>query len=110
MKTLMLAAWALAASGWGCGATVGDPCTTNADCSNQLCINTVTAPGGYCSRLCTPEEEEACPGGSTCVRDGAGRGLSACFRECDQMGDCRSGYACSVLPGSRRAVCTGVSG
>ena len=31
----------------GCGATVGDPCTTEQDCGKQVCLNKDYTPGGY---------------------------------------------------------------
>ncbi len=107
MKTFTLIAWAMAIGGWGCGATVGDPCTTASDCSNQVCINTEYAPGGYCSKACAVDGDDPCPTGSVCVRNGVGPGLSACFRTCDSADNCRGGYSCRLMEGSARAVCIG---
>jgi hypothetical protein len=93
---------------WGCGATVGDPCTTAADCGNALCINREHTPGGYCSRQCTSDTD--CPSGTTCVQDGAANGVNACFRVCAAEQDCRRGYVCTAARVSGRQICVGPSG
>ncbi len=91
----------------GCGATVGDSCTTVSECGNQLCINQSYTPGGYCSKQCTLGEDSTCPGGSVCVRDGAAKDLAACFKVCKVKEDCRSGYVCASLRSSTQTVCVG---
>ena len=80
----------------GCGATVGDACTTDGNCGSQgICItNRDYTPGGYCSQSCVPGKDNTCPSGSTCVSKGADEDVSACFRECKQSTDCREGYQC----------------
>jgi hypothetical protein len=78
----------------GCGPTIGDACTTAADCGNQLCLNQPYAPGGYCSKACSLSDEHSCPSGSTCVANGNGEGNHACFRLCGDKKDCRAGYEC----------------
>jgi hypothetical protein len=80
----------------GCGATVGDACTTDDDCGSQgICINNREyTPGGYCSQSCVPGKDQTCPSGSTCVSEGASNDVSACFLECSSSTDCRSGYQC----------------
>ncbi|MGQ0508683.1 MAG: hypothetical protein ACT4TC_25565 [Myxococcaceae bacterium] len=89
----------------GCGATVGDACTTVSECGNQLCINNKDyTPGGYCSRQCTHGDDRTCPNGSTCIRNGAGD-FDACFRVCQTNSECRTGYTCAVFRGSTQSVC-----
>jgi hypothetical protein len=90
-----------------CGSTVGDPCTTAAECGNQLCLNKEYTPGGYCSKQCTPGEDDTCPAGTTCVRNGAANDLSACFRVCKSAKECRAGYACQQYKESSAPVCVG---
>ena len=56
----------------GCGATIGDACTTEKDCGAGLCLNRDFTPGGYCSLGCTVGGA-ACPAGSVCVDNAVGR-------------------------------------
>lgn len=92
----------------GCGATIGDACTTAADCGNTLCINREYTPGGYCSRQCTTSTD--CPAGTACIPNGAATGVNACFRLCTAAQDCRRGYDCLSSPGSGAKVCVGPPG
>ncbi len=91
----------------GCGATVGDPCTVPDDCNGQLCVTRAETPGGYCSQQCVLGDDGSCPSGSTCVREGAGGEIHACFLRCNDAGDCRSGYACRTHKDSGFTVCVG---
>lgn len=81
----------------GCGATVGDPCTTVDDCGDGLCLNRDYTPGGYCSKQCDLTDRDSCPAGTRCVEHGAARDLHACFLECGSDTECRSGYTCQRL-------------
>jgi hypothetical protein len=57
----------------GCGATIGDACTTNRDCGTTgTCLNRDFTPGGTCTLACTLGGP-ACPAGSTCVDDAIAR-------------------------------------
>lgn len=94
----------------GCGATVGDACTTAADCGNQLCINQAWTLGGYCSKACTPGDDATCPAGSTCIPNGNGHNSPACFRVCNNVRDCRAGYACLQVSGNSKMICVGPGG
>ncbi len=94
----------------GCGATVGDPCTTTSDCGNQLCINQAWTPGGYCSKACAPGDDTTCPSGSTCIANGNGRSSPACFRVCNTIRECRSGYDCLQPSNNSRKICVGPGG
>jgi hypothetical protein len=106
----VLALWALLASS-GCGPTVGDSCTTPADCNDALCLRLAYTPGGYCSRQCVPSaEQNDCPRGSLCVPNGGGEGLDACFLACSRDADCRAGYLCRNVSGVTSPVCVGPQG
>jgi hypothetical protein len=93
-----------------CGATVGDACTTAADCASQLCINKDWTPGGYCSKSCTVGDDGTCPNGSTCVSNGNGASSPACFRVCTTTNDCRSGYACLQSRTNPKLICVAPTG
>ena len=94
----------------GCGATVGDACTTASDCANQVCINQPWTPGGYCSKSCTVGDDGSCPSGSTCIANGNGTGNPACFRVCTTMMDCRNGYACLQSRTGSKLICVASGG
>ena len=94
----------------GCGATVGDPCTTASDCSNQLCINQPWTLGGYCSKACTAGDDTTCPSGSTCIANGNGHNSPACFRVCNTVRDCRGGYSCLQPSNNSKMICVGPEG
>lgn len=93
----------------GCGATVGDPCTTPSDCGGQNCINQEWTPGGYCSQQCNLADERSCPGGTLCIPDGLAKDVPACFRTCRNQNDCRPGYVCKSVK-DRPPVCVGPTG
>src|SRR5688572_19426279 len=79
----------------GCGATVGDACTTDKECGDKgICIHQDHTPGGYCSQSCVPGKDDTCPSGSTCVSEGASTDVSVCFLRCKDATDCRDGYQC----------------
>lgn len=94
----------------GCGATVGDACTTNRECNGQYCLNAEGEPGGYCSQACKLEDARSCPAGTLCVRDGAAKDSHACFRTCATSADCRAGYVCRVEKESASPICIGPAG
>jgi hypothetical protein len=91
----------------GCGATVGDACTTDKECGDKgICINQEYTPGGYCSQSCVPGKDETCPSGSTCVSEGASGEVSACFLKCKDATECRGGYRCvGGYKGNPHSVC-----
>ncbi len=93
-----------------CGTTVGDPCTTKAECGGQICINREYTPGGYCSQQCTLGDDRTCPAGTTCIRDGQARDNPACFRTCSSPNDCRAGYECKAVKDNPKSVCVGPTG
>jgi hypothetical protein len=91
-----------------CGPTVGDPCTTPADCLDQACFNGAAFPGGYCStKTCTVGDDTSCPSGSVCVSNGPN---AACYRTCKTMNDCRGNYVCESQNGSSHPICIGPKG
>ncbi len=100
----------------GCQPEIGDACATALDCSSlgeRLCD--VTMPGGYCTQFnCAPG---SCPDEAACILfrndvdaacQGVDDGKSArfsqafCMVECDDVSDCRAGYAC-LAPSERGA-------
>lgn len=93
----------------GCGATVGDACTTQRECGAGLCLNRDFTPGGYCSTACVLGGTD-CPAGSVCVDDAVGRNAPACLRSCRSASDCREGYVCRTERGSPTPVCVGPEG
>jgi hypothetical protein len=110
----MLAAMALALGLMGCNSTVGDACTTAKDCGGDddaLCITTRDyLPGGYCSETCVPGNDETCPSGTTCIREGASKDVSSCYLRCESNDDCRDGYKCvGGMRDNPFAVCVGLS-
>lgn len=107
---LIAFAFATALALTGCGATVGDPCTTPRDCGNGLCINEDYTPGGYCSTQCVVGDDTTCPSGTRCVKEGAGKDVPACFIECATGDDCRSGYVCERVKDHPFKVCIGREG
>lgn len=93
----------------GCGATIGDACTTEKDCGAGLCLNRDFTPGGYCSLGCTVGGA-ACPAGSVCVDNAVGRDVPGCLRSCRTSMDCRAGYVCKTERNSPTPVCVGPEG
>lgn len=91
----------------GCGATIGDACTTSRDCGSGQCLNRDFTPGGYCSVGCS---DRGCPAGSVCVEDAIGRDVSGCLRSCRSNAECREGYLCKTEKNSSTPVCVGPEG
>jgi hypothetical protein len=76
MRPLLAALLALAAPALGCGSSIGDSCSTSADCStdgDRICD--YSSPGGYCTvESC---DYGTCPDDAVCVRFFPGIDLSA---------------------------------
>jgi hypothetical protein len=103
-------------AGVGCRPSIGDPCETSLDCSQQgdrLCD--ASQLEGYCTIFnCEPDK---CPDETICI--GFGEQLdpkcsnfdprwprferSFCMKPCDDNSDCRDGYECQT-PVERRSV------
>ncbi|MCC6559083.1 MAG: hypothetical protein IT372_39670 [Polyangiaceae bacterium] len=115
-RSLFLAAAAAAAT--GCTPEIGDECQTSTDCSQQgdrLCDT--NQPGGYCTIFncepdTCPEDDGVCVAfdpeldlACGIVDDGrwARFERTFCLHECEDDGDCRSGYEC-VAPETRGAL------
>lgn len=80
----------------GCSPSIGDSCSSSADCSvtgERICD--LASPGGYCTvRGC---ESGTCPDDSVCVewRFSPDRtAVSYCMATCGGDGDCRGAYDC----------------
>lgn len=103
---------------------IGEPCTSNADCSavpGAECyttigggpVPTVTFPGGFCSKTCdTQSTEKECGEKAGCASIGQSGGrvsttLTLCTPPCASDAECRmaEGYKCfQIIPGI--GVCT----
>ena len=78
----------------GCGAEIGDECTSNTQCgTGRICDR--TSEGGYCT--IAECEGNSCPANSVCVE--FENEESYCMALCDTSGDCRSGYVCDDQTG-----------
>lgn len=95
------------------GGSVGDPCMTNADCTDPgaECLpengqNGPTGwPGGYCI-IFSCGQNTPCPNGSDCFTV-AQDGTTACLRSCSAPGTCgRPDYACLDTAGACIPACT----
>ncbi len=96
--------------GAACGPTIGDACTSAADCGGAVCLTRDFTPGGSCSTSCVLDAPtNSCPTGSTCVKDALGQGTAGCMRTCNPHMTCRTGYQCKSANGSE-TVCIGPKG
>ncbi len=94
----------------GCGATIGDSCTSDRDCGTTgTCLNRDFTPGGTCTLPCALGGK-ACPAGSTCVDDAIARDTPGCLRSCRSATDCRLGYVCQAQRDAATLVCVGPQG
>ena len=100
MRLLALTLMALCA----CGPVIGDPCTVNTECGPGVCLNRDFAPGGVCSKTCTPGGA-ACPAGSVCVERAVDGDTAGCLLGCAKDAECRTGYTCRSEGGDK--VCLG---
>lgn len=107
MKTRLLVVVTLWLS--ACGPTIGDPCTTDAECGPGVCLNRDFTPGGACSLACAVGGA-ACPSGTVCVRDALGKDRAGCLRSCAAQAECRGGYVCKVEKDSATPICVGPQG
>ena len=82
---------------------VGEACTQDADCLEELLCVT-EAPGGFCTRIC--EYPADCPGESLCVKLDLqdDREIRACAPICRSDADCRGDFQCVSV--GYRAVCS----
>ncbi|MCA9628979.1 MAG: hypothetical protein KC766_14970 [Myxococcales bacterium] len=100
------------------GGDIGDPCTTNADCTiveGSECWTTiggggfpeVTFPGGYCGKACSNEGGNECGENAGCTMTSVSGGmgsvtLSMCTPPCSGDEECRAseGYHCQIVFGN----------
>jgi hypothetical protein len=79
----------LALGAGGCGAAIGDSCSTDSQCpAGSYCDRTM--PDGYCTRMNCRFGD--CPEGSVCVE--FPNQESYCMDRCQDDGDCRDKYSC----------------
>lgn len=93
-----------------CGPIIGDPCTVNTECGPGVCLNRDFAPGGLCSVVCTPGNQNSCPAGSVCVTGVVDGDTPGCLKSCASDRDCRAGYVCRTERQSTTPVCIGPDG
>jgi hypothetical protein len=86
---VLLTVFCLAVLAAACAPTVGDACTTNANCGSGLFCD-LSTKGGYCTS--SPCRDGECPEEATCVDFGAES--SFCMRRCDDGQGCRDGLEC----------------
>lgn len=102
MKKMLLSAAALVFLAACGGTSIGNACTTDADCDNTQTCDT-SLPGGYCTKGCLQEgNDKECPGGSLCIANG---GRFQCSDSCSVANDCRDGYECSATSDSTGKAC-----
>jgi hypothetical protein len=95
-----LAATCLLACG---GASTGDACTRDTDCSSgQVCLT--NQPGGFCGKPCSLQgaRGEECPSGTICAAHG---GPIVCSPTCEKQSDCRNQYQCNGVANSILKAC-----
>jgi hypothetical protein len=102
IRPLLVATSFFALSGCGTLVTLGEPCTTRADCppSNSCFLKapsgTVEVPGGFCSTGCLSEgSTRECPGGTICTFFGDSNLI--CAPTCTTDAQCRAEYVCADL-------------
>ena len=78
----------------GCGAEVGDECSTNVECGRGRACDR-SSDDGYCT--VTPCEANTCPENSVCVE--FKNRVTYCMALCDSNGDCRKNYHCDEETG-----------
>lgn len=85
-------------------AQIGDTCSKDDRCQASGLACETSAPGGYCTALCTmPGEQAECPDGAVC--DAIGNVTGACVRICDDGMDCRSDQNCTGVTGTNIKAC-----
>jgi hypothetical protein len=90
------------------GATpVGGVCSASSDCqannTDPVCIDQIQFgwPQGYCTELCDLSTND-CPASSTCAPMLNGSSdVGLCMASCAVDADCRSGYTCADIGGSK---------
>ncbi|MBW2464161.1 MAG: hypothetical protein JRH11_21110 [Deltaproteobacteria bacterium] len=83
---------------------IGIVCMSDGDCDAFCATADEGFEDGYCTNFC--DEENPCPGGSTCIQ--TGRTQSLCFAGCDLAAEgrsCRAGYGCASSPRIPDPVC-----
>jgi hypothetical protein len=78
-------------------------CHCQANNTDPVCIDQIQFgwPQGYCTELCDLSTND-CPASSTCapmLNVASGAGL--CMASCAVDADCRSGYTCADIGGSK---------
>ncbi|NOY90914.1 MAG: matrixin family metalloprotease [Deltaproteobacteria bacterium] len=86
------------------GATLGEPCTGNADCRSGLCAN--LSSGSVCSQSCDGLDARSCPSGFYCDGEAVGVcGTGLCLT--GGPGTTALGGSCSVDTDCQTSMCTG---
>ncbi|NUP08336.1 MAG: hypothetical protein HOW73_19980 [Polyangiaceae bacterium] len=82
-------------------APIGEPCTSDAECGDGVCITEDPNgfPTGYCTIEC--EDDRNC-NGNTCMIN---LETPLCAKSCDAPRDCREGYECTVTALALDPIC-----
>jgi cysteine-rich repeat protein len=88
----------------------GAACTADASCEGGECIQGSEWPEGYCTSLCSLEDN-LCPGDGVCLDHPDYTIAGRCLDGCTSSPECRTGYACSpssnvCLPVEDGSPCT----
>lgn len=93
MRSLLVLALMMAACDGDGDVLVGDECSENDRCQAAGYACETSAPGGYCTALCTMRGERAeCPAEAIC--DAIGNVTGACVKLCESAADCRDDQVC----------------
>ncbi|MEE2788235.1 MAG: hypothetical protein VX589_12905 [Myxococcota bacterium] len=82
---------------------IGGGCTSARDCQSSICLDAGN-PRGMCSAPCLLNTD--CPAGTHCETYADDAGL--CLPNCDNDGDCRTGYVCTNLYSTAVTTCVGL--
>ena len=83
---------------------IGDTCSVNDRCQASGLACETSAPGGYCTMLCTRLGQQAeCPDDAVC--DAIGNVTNVCVRVCTDSSDCRSDQNCNGVTGTSIKAC-----
>ena len=84
------------------GASDGEGCTQDSDCSGGTCITEADGfPGGYCTTLRCQDRTDCARNNGEDNRCLVQNNPSLCVRMCQTVNDCRAGYTCERVGGGQ---------